>query len=247
MRCAGATADLPVTSSAAHRHLTPPRISSHKDASIIHQGCPDLKPQPGPACQINIKERANLHPLKWRLSGRTCPHIMPEQSAVCSDMRKTIRQAVERLPAVVLLLIFVSSWSAVPARLMLPDPVTCGMSCCLDNGACCCFEMRTAARLGIPDAGAHQHHDEDAAAAEVATSAVKTPTGTLAATLTSSCPPQCAKLPSLPVLSLFKTTTPEYALAVEATPAGRQRAPHFPRDALPVEIYSPRAPPSSFL
>ena len=162
-------------------------------------------------------------------------------------MRKTIRQAVKRLPAVALLLIFVSSWSAVPARLMLPDPVTCGMSCCLDNGACCCFEMRTAARLGIPDTGAHNHGDEDVAATERASSPDEAPTGTLAATLTSSCPPQCAKLPSLPVLSLVKTAPPEYALAVEATPTGDLRAPHFPRDALPAEIYSPRAPPSFLL
>ena len=162
-------------------------------------------------------------------------------------MRKTIRQAVERLPAVALLLIFVGSWSAVPTRLMLPDPVTCGMSCCLDNGACCCFEMRTAARLGIPEAGLHDHHDGDAAATERASAPDGAPTGLLAATLTSSCPPQCAKLPSLPVLSLIKTATPADALAVGASPAGVQRAPHFPRDALPDEIYAPRAPPSFLL
>jgi hypothetical protein len=107
--------------------------------------------------------------------------------------------------------------------------------------------MRTAARLGIPDARAHHNHHEDAAAAEVASAAVQAPTRTLAATLTSSCPPQCAKLPSLPVLSLFKTATPECALAVEATPAGQHRAPHFPRDALPGQRYAPRAPPSFFL
>lgn len=45
---------------------------------------------------------------------------------------------LSRARTLLLLLLLISGWGAVPVALALPDPVTCGMICCEDTGVCYC-------------------------------------------------------------------------------------------------------------
>lgn len=64
---------------------------------------------------------------------------------------RVIRHIWKQLPAILLLLVFVSGWLTVPVSLLAPEPITCGMVCCEESGECCCFISRQA----------HQHEDGD--------------------------------------------------------------------------------------
>jgi hypothetical protein len=56
-------------------------------------------------------------------------------------------------------------------KLALPEPVSCGMDCCLEEGVCCCLLAFT-----------EQHDDEKPVLAQ--------------AELSNACPPHCATAPS---------------------------------------------------
>ena len=58
---------------------------------------------------------------------------------------------LKQASALALLLLFVSGWLAVPVTIAHPEPITCGMTCCEEEGVCCCFLSRQA----------HQHEDDD--------------------------------------------------------------------------------------
>jgi hypothetical protein len=68
---------------------------------------------------------------------------------------RVIRPIWKQLPAILLLLVFVSGWLTVPASLLAPEPITCGMVCCEESGECCCFISRQAHRHEEGD-----EHDE---------------------------------------------------------------------------------------
>jgi hypothetical protein len=63
---------------------------------------------------------------------------------------KHFRFIIRHLPALLALLLFCGGWAAQPLRLVLPEPVECTKTCCLDSGECCCL-------LAVED-----HHDEHA-------------------------------------------------------------------------------------
>src|SRR5438876_2149581 len=103
-------------------------------------------------------------------------------------VKATTRQLAFRLWAVGALLIFFSGWLAVPVAFALPEPVECGMQCCIMSGHCCCFASRQAARH---EGHAHGQQSEQEPIFD---------------RVSQSCQPGCATLPSSSVdLSLNKS------------------------------------------
>ncbi|MGE0127207.1 MAG: hypothetical protein AB7U82_03790 [Blastocatellales bacterium] len=57
-------------------------------------------------------------------------------------LRQFGRQFGANLPQLCLTLIFLAGWLAAPLSLMAPEPVTCEMAHCQDEGYCCCAAAR---------------------------------------------------------------------------------------------------------
>jgi hypothetical protein len=126
-------------------------------------------------------------------------------------------------------------------KLMWPEQVTCGMACCLDSGVCYC-NMGSQSRSG---GGSHDHSegkespDEPDASRHVEIAA---------ATITSSCPAQCAQLPAgfQKKISMARARFSECVLSINLARLLYACAPRFARDALLVASSAPRAPPATF-
>ncbi|HEY8459627.1 MAG TPA: hypothetical protein VIM99_04560 [Blastocatellia bacterium] len=113
---------------------------------------------------------------------------------------------------------------APAARLWLPEPVTCGMACCEASGVCYCQ---------------HQHAGEAGASGADADTAKIT-----AVVIGSSCPAQCAKLPSgFQKHSIARAHPPRSVFVAGATRQLFIHTPFLARDTLTAESHSPRAPP----
>jgi hypothetical protein len=109
-------------------------------------------------------------------------------------------------------------------RVLLPEPVTCGMECCLDAGECCC-----PTRLSDSH---DEHHEQDPA-----------PSLRLAEH-TPQCPANCAAPPSASSSVLAKALRPRaYILTATSLPPPlfRQRM-QFLSDFF-LDLSSPRGPP----
>ncbi|HEU0186231.1 MAG TPA: hypothetical protein VFS27_13000 [Blastocatellia bacterium] len=113
---------------------------------------------------------------------------------------------------------------APAARLLAPEPVTCGMACCEASGVCYCR---------------HNHAGESEATGAGIDTAKLT-----AVVISSSCPAQCAKLPAgFQKHSIARAHPPRSAFVAGATRQLFIRTPFLARDTLTDESHSPRAPP----
>lgn len=120
------------------------------------------------------------------------------------------------------LFMLLSGVSAQTVNLTLPEPVACGMTCCLQDGVCCC---------------ARSHPDSFSSKS----SEVKV----VAATITSSCPEQCAKiLTGSSHHSTIKARVSQSLFVAIVAQAVYAHASHFARDVLIDAASSPRAPPT---
>jgi hypothetical protein len=139
------------------------------------------------------------------------------------------------LPAL-LLLLFNSIAPAV--ELMLPEPVTCGMKCCLERGVCYCDSKSHSHLHSGKESDGHSAGDPDGHEASQTTE-IST------ARIVSSCPVQCAQLPASfqMKVSMARARIPEFVLSVNLTRLLYARAPHFARDTLGDGSSVPRAPP----
>ncbi len=152
-------------------------------------------------------------------------------------MRRYWRNCGRELRAICAAFIFTAGWAAVPVEHLLPEPVTCGMACCLESGVCYC-SSRSHARSKEET---HRHSEDKASTAD--------PDDSLATEITavsSSCPAQCAEVPTgfQKKTSLVKERISECAFFTNIRQLIYARAPHFARDALLDSLSSPRAPPS---
>jgi len=129
--------------------------------------------------------------------------------------------------------------SVAPAvKMMLPETVTCGMACCLESGVCYCHS-KSHARSG---GESHKHEEGEEAPDEIGASQSAE---MASAIITSSCPAQCAQLPTgfQKNISLVKARIPEWALSTRIKRLISARASHFARGALVDGSSVPRAPP----
>ena len=138
-------------------------------------------------------------------------------------MRPTATKLKHGWRALFALFMLLSGVSAQAVNIALPEPVTCGMSCCLQDGVCCCAKSR-------PDSFSSK------------SSEVKV----VAATITSSCPEQCAKIPTgSSHHSTTKARVSQPLFVAIVAQAIYTHAPHLARDALIYTASSPRAPPTT--
>jgi hypothetical protein len=110
------------------------------------------------------------------------------------------------------------------AKLLAPEPVTCGMACCEASGVCYCRHHRKGeSKTTGADAGA---------------------TKLTAAVINPSCTAQCAQLPAgFQKHSIARAHPPRLAFVAGATRRSFIHAPFLARDTLIDESHSPRAPP----
>jgi hypothetical protein len=126
---------------------------------------------------------------------------------------------------------------APSVKLMWPEPVTCGMECCLESGVCYC------------SSGSHSRsgkRSRERYVGEKSTDALEAsqPVEIVAATITSLCPPQCAQLPAgFQKHSIARAHPPRLAFIAGAACRLFTHAPFLARDILTAESHSPRAPP----
>jgi hypothetical protein len=161
-------------------------------------------------------------------------------------MSRFLRKHQFHLRALSAVLLFFAGWVAIPVKLMLPSPVTCGMECCEKSGVCYC-SMRHSASSSRKAAG-HDHHDHsDAEGLHYAIDGSQ-PVKMAKVTIASSCPVQCAQIPAgfqnIPITS---ARIPEARSAINSARLIYIRAPHFARDALIEDASVPRAPPAILL
>jgi hypothetical protein len=145
-----------------------------------------------------------------------------------------------RLLFATLVLLFNSVAPAV--NLMWPKPVTCGMTCCLESGACYC-NSGSHSRSGKES---HEHSEGEESPDELD---APQPVEITAAVITSPCPAQCAQLPAgfQKKISMAGARISEYVLSINHARLLYARPPRFARDALLVASSAPRAPPLLFL
>jgi hypothetical protein len=132
--------------------------------------------------------------------------------------------------------------SLAPAvKLMWPESVACGMACCLESGVCYC-DSGSHSRAGVES---HEHSERTQSPDELDASQP----AELAATITSSCPAQCAQVPAgfQKNGSSVKPRAPERVLPADASLLNYAHTLHFARIALLDDSSSPRAPPSALL
>lgn len=143
-------------------------------------------------------------------------------------MTATGRTSGTRWRAIWALCLLLSSALGPAVRLMLPEPVTCGMACCLSSGDCCCLGGWTAE---ADDAHGHQE-----------TTIASQPEAL------AGCPPNCATAPSVsPGLVLKSGGVIAYDVRLKLL----NIRPHEWRIAIAadqdVSPSSPRGPPSLLL
>jgi hypothetical protein len=145
-----------------------------------------------------------------------------------------------RLLFATLVLLFNSVAPAV--NLMWPEPVTCGMACCLERGACYC-NSGSHSRSGKET---HEHSEGEESPDELDS---PQPVEIAAAAITSSCPAQCAQLPAgfQKKISIARARISDRVLAINHARLLYARAPRFARDALLFAPSAPRAPPAILL
>ena len=141
-----------------------------------------------------------------------------------------------RLLFATLVLLFNSIAPAV--NLMWPEPVTCGVACCLESGVCSC-NSQSHSRSGEER---HKHSEGEESPDELD---APQPVEITAAAITPSCPAQCAQLPAgfQEKISKARARDSDCVLSINLVRLLYARAPRFARDALLVASSAPRAPP----
>jgi hypothetical protein len=136
-----------------------------------------------------------------------------------------------RLKAALAILLPLVGAIAPTARLWLPEPFTCRMTCCETSGVCYC----------------QHHHTGESEATGAAASADANAAKLTAAVISRSCPAQCAQLPAgfQKKVSVVRARISEGVLSINLTRLLFARAPGFARDALLVASSAPRAPPAT--
>jgi len=153
-------------------------------------------------------------------------------------VKVTLRKAVPNLRALCAALLLFSGWLAAPVKLMLPEPPECGQACCLAEGVCCCFTLRTSS-FGSSEEG-HDHADgAGAAKAPVRPELSKQ-------AIVSNCPAKCASVPSTSHLFAFaKPRAPGQPFQLDEAEAQVIAPAIFPPSPDYSDSSSPRAPPTS--
>jgi hypothetical protein len=130
-----------------------------------------------------------------------------------------------RLLFATLVLLFNSVAPAV--NLMWPEPVTCGMACCLESGVCYC-NSESHSRSGKES---HEYSEGEESPDELD---APQPVEIASLTITSSCPAQCAQLPAgfQEKISIARARISDRVLAINHARLLYDCAPRFARDAL---------------
>jgi hypothetical protein len=158
-------------------------------------------------------------------------------------MSRFLRKQQLHLRALCAALFFFAAWIAIPVKLALPEPVTCGMKCCEESGVCYC-SMRHSASSSHKAAG-HDHSDAEGLHYAVDGSQ---PVKMAKVTIGSSCPVQCAQVPAgFQKIPITTARIPEPQSVINAARLIYLCAPHFARDALIEDASAPRAPPAILL
>jgi hypothetical protein len=161
-------------------------------------------------------------------------------------MSRFLRKHQLHLRALCAVVLFFASWVAIPVKLALPEPVTCGMKCCEDSGVCYCI-MRHSASSSHKAAGADRHDHSDAGGLHYAVDGSQ-PVKMAKVMIGSSCPVQCAQVPAgFQKIPITTARIPEPQSVINSARLIYIRAPHFARDALIEDASAPRAPPSILL
>ncbi len=144
---------------------------------------------------------------------------------------------ITRVMIALCILLFCSPAPAV--NLMVSEPDTCGMECCINAGVCYCISSHSPDRIETLNS---EGIENDEFAGKSHHSAIS------ASIMSSSCPAQCAQLPSgFQNLSDAKACISEYAISFSNTPLIFIRTSHFARDTISEYSSIPRAPPASFM
>jgi hypothetical protein len=161
-------------------------------------------------------------------------------------MSRFLRKHQLHLRALSAALLFLAGWAAIPAKLTLPQPVTCGMECCEKSGVCYCSMRHSASSSG--KAAGHDHHGHsDAEGLPYAVDGSQ-PVKMAKVTLASACPVQCAQVPAgFQKTPITTARIPEPRSVINAARLIYISAPHFARDALIEDASAPRAPPAILL
>jgi hypothetical protein len=126
---------------------------------------------------------------------------------------------------------------APAAKLMWPEPVTCGMACCLESGVCYC---NSGSHSRSRKKSREHYEGEESTDAPGASPPVEI----AAVTITSLCPAQCAQHPAgFQKHSVARAHPPRFAFAAGANRRSFTPTQFLARDTLTAEAHSPRAPP----
>jgi hypothetical protein len=159
-------------------------------------------------------------------------------------MSRFLRKHQFHLRALGAALLFFAGWVAIPVKLTLPQPVTCGMECCEKSGVCYC-SMRHSASSSGKASGHHDHSGVEGLRYAVDGSQ---PVKMAKVTISSSCPVQCAQVPAgFQKIPIAAARIPGPRSVINAARLIYLRAPHFARDALIEDASAPRAPPATLL
>ncbi|HKQ80238.1 MAG TPA: hypothetical protein VJ810_41480 [Blastocatellia bacterium] len=140
-----------------------------------------------------------------------------------------------RLLFATLVLLFNSVAPAV--NLMWLEPVTCGMACCLERGACYCNSV-SHSRSGKES---HGHSEGEESPDELDS---PQPVEITAAAITSPCPAQCAQLPGgFQKHSRARAPAPRFAFVSDGSRRSFTHTPFLARSTLTADAHAPRAPP----
>jgi hypothetical protein len=144
-----------------------------------------------------------------------------------------------KLRAALALLLLLCGGFAPTVKLLLPEPITCGMSCCETSGVCCCAVARPASFFNWAEE--HDHAESEAAPGDV-----DPPLEIQAAnSIRTSCPPQCAQLPAgFAKSAIAKSRAPQWTPAIITARLIYAGLPHFVPGGLTNESSAPRAPPA---
>lgn len=129
------------------------------------------------------------------------------------------------------LILLLTSIFTPSIKSFLPEPVSCGMACCEASGVCYC----------------QSHHTDEGDEDETATQSDTRTASSYKASISQSCPAQCAQVPAgFQKHSIAKAAAPRITFVINTTRQLFISVPHFARDALVAEANSPRAPPALF-
>jgi hypothetical protein len=144
-------------------------------------------------------------------------------------MGATARKFKPARRALIALFVLSFGWMTPTISLAQPEPIVCGMACCREEVVCCCARASASDERSTLEASVPLQ-------AEIQ-----------AVTITASCPPQCAQIPTgSSHYFIAKARSPHPATMPIVPPIRHMRSPHFTRDALVDAASSPRAPPASW-